>query len=66
MMLVTMLPISAAEISVRAVMVPKEPRVVVLTQIPCQFVESENGADRSYRSRKQEDCERINRTTKSC
>lgn len=60
MMLVTMLPIWATEISVKAVMVPKEPQVVVLTQIPCQFVESENGADRGYRSRKQEDCERIN------
>ena len=66
MMLVTMLPISATEISVKAVMVPKEPQVVVLTQIPCQFVESENGTDCGYRSRKQEDCERINGTTKSC
>ena len=35
-------------------------QVVVLTQIPCQFVESENGTDHGYRSRKQEDCERIN------
>ena len=35
-------------------------QVVVLTQIPCQFVESENGTDRGYRSRKQEDCERVN------
>ncbi len=35
-------------------------QVVVLTQIPCQFIESENGTDRGYRSRKQEDCERIN------
>jgi len=35
-------------------------RVVVLTQLPCQFVESEGGIDRGYRSRKQEDCERIN------
>ena len=34
--------------------------VVVLTQLPCQFVESEGGTDRGYRSRKQEDCERIN------
>jgi len=36
------------------------PQVVVLTQVPCQFVESEGGADRGYRSSKQEDCERIN------
>jgi len=35
-------------------------QVVVLTQTPCQFVESEGGTDRGYRSSKQEDCERIN------
>ena len=35
-------------------------QVVVLTQTPCQFVESEGGTDRGYRSGKQEDCERIN------
>jgi len=35
-------------------------QVIVLTQVPCQFVESENGTDRGYRSNKQEDCERIN------
>lgn len=34
--------------------------VIVLTQLPCQFVESEGGIDRGYRSSKQEDCERIN------
>jgi len=36
------------------------PQVVVLTQVPCQFVESEGGTNRGYRSSKQEDCERIN------
>jgi len=35
-------------------------QVIVLTQMPCQFVESEGGTDRGYASRKQEDCERIN------
>ncbi len=35
-------------------------RVIELTQRPCQFVESEGGIDRGYRSRKIEDCERIN------
>lgn len=35
-------------------------QVVVLTQLPCQFLESEGGTDRGYKSRKQEDCERIN------
>jgi hypothetical protein len=37
-----------------------EAQVVVLTQLPCQFVESEGGIDRGYHSRKQEDCEHIN------
>lgn len=35
-------------------------RVIVLTQVPCQFIESEGGTDRGYTSSKQEDCERIN------
>lgn len=35
-------------------------QVVVLTQLPCQIVESEDGIDRGYRSQKQADCERIN------
>ncbi|MSQ73310.1 MAG: hypothetical protein EXR27_18815 [Betaproteobacteria bacterium] len=38
-------------------------QVITLTQIPCQFVESENGANRGYKSRRKEDCERINAKT---
>ncbi len=38
----------------------QEPVVIELTQIPCQFVESENGVDHGFTSRKKADCEAIN------
>ena len=38
------------------------PRVIELTQVPCQFLESE-GADHSYTSRSIKDCEAINART---
>ncbi|MBI4205115.1 MAG: hypothetical protein HY527_08820 [Betaproteobacteria bacterium] len=37
-----------------------EPRVIELTQVPCQFLESEGGIDRGYKSRSIKDCEAIN------
>jgi hypothetical protein len=39
------------------------PRVIELTQLPCQFLESENGVDRKYVSRSIKDCEAINGKT---
>jgi len=36
------------------------PTVVTLTQVPCQFLESEGNIDRGYRSREKADCEAIN------
>ena len=36
------------------------PTVIELTQVPCQFVESENGVDHGYRSKQKADCEVIN------
>lgn len=39
------------------------PRVIELTQVPCQFLESEGGADRGYKSRSIKDCEAINAKT---
>ena len=33
------------------------PTVINLTQTPCQFVESENGVDHGFQSRKKADCE---------
>lgn len=38
----------------------EEPVVIKLTQIPCQFLESENGIDRGFTTTRQADCEAIN------
>ena len=38
-------------------------QVIELTQVPCQFLESEGGADRGYQSRSIKDCEAINAKT---
>jgi len=40
-----------------------EPRVIELTQLPCQFLESEGGIDRGYQSRSIKDCQAINAKT---
>ena len=37
--------------------------MIELSQIPCQFLESENGVDRGYKSAKAADCEAINSRT---
>ncbi|GAB4167876.1 MAG: hypothetical protein Fur0039_05930 [Rhodocyclaceae bacterium] len=39
------------------------PRVIELTQVPCQFLESENGANLGFRSSRIQDCEAINART---
>ncbi|HSR71833.1 MAG TPA: hypothetical protein VLL72_05570, partial [Kiloniellales bacterium] len=41
----------------------QEAKVIELTQIPCQFVESENGIDRGFTTTKKADCEAINART---
>ena len=38
----------------------QEATVIELTQIPCQFVESENGVDHGYKTTRKADCEAIN------
>jgi hypothetical protein len=43
-----------------AFQVAAEPRIIELTQKPCQFVEPENGIDHGYVSTRQADCEAIN------
>lgn len=35
-------------------------QLIELTQVPCQFLESEGGVDRGYHSRSIKDCEAIN------
>jgi hypothetical protein len=42
---------------------PAAPGVIELTQVPCQFLESENGVNRGYRSRSAADCEAVNART---
>ncbi len=39
---------------------PTAPHVVTLTQVPCQFLESEGGRDHGYKSKASQDCEAIN------
>lgn len=38
-------------------------QMIELTQVPCQFLESEGGADRGFKSRSIKDCEAINAKT---
>lgn len=40
-----------------------QPKVIELTQVPCQFLESEAGRDRGFKSAKSADCEAINART---
>lgn len=40
-----------------------EPQIVSFTQVPCQFIESEGGRDRGFKSAKGADCEAINKRT---
>ena len=40
-----------------------KPTLIELTQVPCQFLESEGGKDRGYKSRSIKDCEAINAKT---
>ncbi len=55
---VSMIGLLAAGTAVAA-----DPTVIELTQIPCQFLESENGIDRGYTTTKKADCDAINTST---
>lgn len=41
----------------------EEAAIIELTQVACQFVESENGVDRGFTTTKQADCDAINAKT---
>ena len=43
-----------------------EPTVVTLTQVGCQFLESENGVDHHYTPKTEEDCNKINAQSGAC
>jgi hypothetical protein len=51
---------AAAALPARA---QEEPRVIELTQVACQFLESEGGVDRGFETEKKADCEAINAET---
>jgi hypothetical protein len=38
----------------------QETQIIELTQVPCQFLESENNTDHQYQSSQKSDCETIN------
>ena len=40
-----------------------DPKVITLTQVGCQFVESENGVDHNFKTAKAADCKAINAKT---
>jgi|TARA_R110002072_G_scaffold49277_33_gene134071 hypothetical protein len=39
------------------------PQVITLTQVPCEFIEAENGVDHGFTSSKKADCDAINAKT---
>jgi len=50
----------AAALTLLAAPAIAAPQVVELNQVPCQFLESENGVNHGYKSAKIQDCEAIN------
>jgi len=42
---------------------PAEPQVIELTQVACQFLESENGVDHDFQTAEKADCEAVNADT---
>ena len=57
------MPLSIAMLALLPGLALAAPQVIELTQVPCQFLESENGADRGFRSTQAADCEGINERT---
>ena len=61
----TSIYLKAAGVSVMLATVPllatAAPQVIELTQIPCQFLESENGVNHGYTSTSTDDCKKINK-----
>lgn len=54
---------AAAMLDVAVAYADTQPTVIELTQVPCQFLESENGIDRGYKTTKKADCDAINAKT---
>jgi hypothetical protein len=61
--LYSLLPVAAVFWFSGVVHAAEAARVIQLTQVPCQFLESEGGINRGYKSRSISDCEAINAMT---
>lgn len=53
----------AALVGTSSPLAAAEATVIELTQIPCQFIESENGVNHGFASTRKADCESINERT---
>jgi hypothetical protein len=56
--LMAVIPLAVSPLAATA-----EPTVITLTQVGCQFIESEGGVDRGHRTTSKADCESINART---
>jgi hypothetical protein len=57
------MPLAALILALHAVPAVAQTKVIELTQVPCQFLESEGGKDRGFKSAKAADCEAVNAKT---
>ncbi len=55
--------IAGLGLALQAAQAQAQAKTIELTQIPCQFVESEGGKDHGFKSTKSADCEAINSRT---
>ena len=58
-----LLAVVGLSLSGTAVPAASQPTIVTLTQVGCQFLESENGVDHMYKTTKSADCKEINART---
>jgi len=61
--LLTPRAVALATLLLPAAVYAAQPRVIELTQVPCQFLESENDVNQGYKSRSSADCDAINART---
>jgi hypothetical protein len=57
------LALGALALALHGLPAAAQAKVIELTQVPCQFLESEGGKDRGFKSAKSADCEAINART---
>ncbi len=59
----SLLPLATLALAAQAADAAAQAKVIDLTQVPCQFLESEGGKDRGFRSAKAADCDAVNAKT---